>query len=128
MKSDDPTTSSSNSEVVEETVAEGETPDNETEKVVAQDDAPDEDAEDKADEVEEEKPSTEKRTHGGEPKGFIIHIGEDLKIPADRHENFAIVTKDVYREIQLRGSKRLAYQLVYTAGTAIPLSKLDEVK
>lgn len=84
-------------------------------------------------EVEKPKPSKKAKTEpkltvGGEPEGEIIRLGEDLKFSATKHKGFAVVDNDVYREFQLRGTKRIAFQLVYTAGTAIPLSKLNETK
>lgn len=86
------------------------------------------DAKDKKPEPKKTKAKADKLTVGGEPEGEIIRLGEELKFSATKHKGFAVVDNDVYREFQLRGTKRVAYQLVYTAGTAIPLSKLNETK
>lgn len=107
---DDQTNSSSNSDQSEDQ---------------AKDNAKDEDTKAEKKPVKE---SEERKRAGSEPKGHIIRVGEDLHIPATKHDSFAVVDKDVYKEIILRGSNRVSYQLVYTAGTAIPLSKLDQIQ
>lgn len=92
------------------------------------DSADDAKGEDKGEDKPVEESTGDMKRAGSEPNGHIIRMGEDLHIPATKHDSFAVVDKDVYREIVLRGSKRVSYQLVYTAGTAIPLSKLDQIQ
>lgn len=112
LNDDDQTNSSSNSDQVEDQT---------------KDDAESTEGDTKAEKKPAGKPKGQKRA-GSEPKGHIIRVGEEIHIPATKHENFAVVDKNVYREIVLRGSRRVSYQLVYTAGTAIPLSKLDQIQ
>lgn len=124
---DDLTNSSSSSEDAVEDVVEDVVED-ETAKV--EETVNDDDLESPEDDSEEEvlKPETKFNGIGQEPDGQIIRVGEELKFSATPHKNFAIVDKDVYQEVRLRGTKRTAFQLVYTAGTAIPLSKLNQSK
>lgn len=86
----------------------------------------DADDEDKTEPAKQETSGRE--SIGDEPKGEIIRLGEPMKFSATKYKGFAIVDNDVYREFALRGTKRVAFQLVYTAGTSIPLSKLNETK
>lgn len=76
-----------------------------------------------SDESEEE---TESYRPVGAPDGRIIRQGDDVVFDADRHETYAVIKEDVYQEVHLRGSKRVSYRLIYSAGTAIPLSALEE--
>lgn len=62
----------------------------------------------------------------GTPNGRIIGIGEEVTFEADRHETYAVIKEDVFQEKRMRGSNRVTYTQVYTKGTSIPLSALEQ--
>lgn len=117
--SDPQTISSTSDDDEENTVAPDEENDGE--------DGNDEDGNDtESDDTDSDEEETEAYRPVGAPSGRIIRQGDDVVFDADRHETYAVIKEDVYQEVHLRGSKRVSYRLIYSAGTAIPLSALEE--
>ena len=63
--------------------------------------------------------------HGNVPDGLIIPIGEPVRVEADVIGNTAVISRDVYQEKYLMGSRRKTYTLLYKKGATIPRKNLE---
>ncbi len=74
------------------------------------------------------KPQTKSKYVPAEPKGHIIHLGEEITVPGDDMGNAVVVSEDVYREVLPRNSKRSSFILLYTKGTVVPKFALKKLQ
>ena len=74
------------------------------------------------------KPEVKGKYVPAEPKGHIIHLGEEITVPGDDMGNAVVVSEDVYREVLPRNSKRSSFILLYTKGTVVPKFALKKLQ
>lgn len=75
------------------------------------------------------KAETSVRGHTQKPEGRILKNDEAVTFDADDDEsNLVRVKEDVYREVQVRNSKRKTYRLVVRAGALVPKATLKRLK